>query len=124
MRPRIVDTSLLFAFFDRRDVHHDRARTKMADPGPVMVPNEVLVELMGLMTHRAGRKGAQEALASLRRHPFVELGHETYLDEALAFLDSHSRLSLVDAVAISHAWRLGCDLDTFDERQEAAWRRR
>ena len=124
MRPSVVDTSVLVASVDPKDAHHDEAMQILADVGPTVVPNEVLVETVGLLSHRASRQQARAFAARLRRTPRFELGHESDMDGALRLLDNFPQLSIVDACAVTLAWRLGAELDTFDDAQRAAWKSR
>lgn len=121
MRARVVDTSLLVASVDPQDPHHADALALLAEPGPVVVPNEVLVETLGLMTHRASRQEAQAFLRVLVGTEGIELGHETDMSASLALLANFPSLSIVDACGVTLAWRLGAELDTFDVRQRRAY---
>lgn len=121
MRPRVVDTSLLFAAGDPDDKHHEKARALLAEAGPAVVPNEVLVETLGLMVGRVGRAGARAFQDALVDIDGIELGHETDMDASLTLLQNFPNLSIVDACAVTLAWRLGCDLDTFDDAQRKVW---
>lgn len=121
IRARVVDTSVLVACANRDDARHEQARRLLAEPGAAIVPNEVVVETLGVLTHRLGRREAKKFLQALRETEGVELGHDTDLDAALQVLDQFPALSIVDACGITLAWRLGAQLDTFDHRQGAAW---
>ena len=122
-RARVVDTSVLLAAASAGDVHHEKAMALLSDPGPTVIPNEVLVEAMGRTAKLRDRKAAALLLEELRGAEGIELGHESDLLAAFSIKDLHPSLSIVDAVGIEMAWRLRCDLDTFDEAQKTAWRK-
>lgn len=123
-RARVVDTSVLIAASRPNDPNHAKALQWMSEPGPAVVPNEVVIETLGVVRSHVGREAALQLLLALRGTEGIELGHETELASALALRDAKPGLSLVDAVGITVAWRLGCDLDTLDETQRTVWKRR
>lgn len=121
-RARVVDTSVLLAAVSPSEPQHAQARRWLSEAGPAVVPNEVLIETLGVLRKRHGRGAASAFLHALRTTRGIELGHESSLPRALALLDRQPALSLADAVGIDLAVRLGCALDTFDETQRKAWR--
>lgn len=121
MRPRVVDTSVLYAALNIDQPGHAMAREMLADEGPLVIPGEVAVEVFGVVVAKAGRAQARQALGALRSLHNAEWIHRTDVLEVLAIQEAHPKLSLADAAGISHAWRLGCDLDTFDRAQKAVY---
>lgn len=99
-----VDTSALYALLDRRDPEHDAARrafTDLADAGPLISHNYVVVEAEALVRYRLGSHAARALLGELV--PALDL---IWVDEAThqaavaAYLsDRAPRVSLVDAVS-------------------------
>lgn len=124
MRARVIDTSVLVASLDDDDARKEQAMRIVAEPGPAVVPNEVLVETLGTLKRLQGRSAVRAFQEVLRRTEGVELGHETDMDASLSLMDQFPRLSIVDACAVTLAWRLGADLDTFDEQQKKVWKTR
>ncbi len=114
-RPRIADTSFLYALYDETDAHHAAARVAMARPAPIVVPGEVLTETFGLWAHRLGRAAARVCFDDLCGRANIEISHETDGPDALALRGAHPGLSWVDAVVLSHCRRLGAAVETFDE---------
>lgn len=121
MRPRVVDTSVLYALFDADQPGHGVAKAKMDEDGPIVIPGEIAVELHGVLVAKAGRARAKQGLDALRALRRTEWIHQTDVLGAFDIRQRHAGLSLADAVAVAHAVQLGCDLDTFDQAQRRAW---
>ena len=115
-QPRVADTSCLYAFFNEEDEHHAKARHKVSLPGPLVIPGEVLVETIGLITGKVGRAAATAAQSYLVRLPHAEFSHETDLHAVLAIVKDHPALSIPDATVIWHCRRLPARAATFDAR--------
>ncbi len=118
LRPRVADTSFLFALFVADDTHHAAARDAAGVAGPVVVPSEVLTETIGLLGHRVGRAEAAAVVAAMRAQRAFEFVHATEPQEALSVMDE-TGLSFVDAVVLWHCRRLGIPAQTFDDRLAA-----
>lgn len=121
MRPRVVDTSVLLASVAPDEPHHGDSLRLLAEPGPLVIPNEVLIETLGVITHRNGRPAAKRFLRALEETEGVEMDHASDVREALALCKKRRSLSVVDAVGVVMAWRMGCDLDTWDRLQKRVW---
>ena len=119
---RVVDTSLLYAFFNRADAHHEEARAAFRQPAPVGVPASVLQETLDLIRFRHGKRVALEAYHDLCALPHVRL-LQAPAEKAVADLWSRREaLSHADAGAVVTAWREDADLLTADAKQRAAFR--
>jgi 5'-methylthioadenosine phosphorylase len=70
---RVADTSALYPVFDGDDAHHAQAREDLADPAPVVVPSEILVETINLIEYRFGFSPASTALERLLAKPHVSV---------------------------------------------------
>lgn len=113
----VADTSVLVAFFDRGDPRHGGVVERLRQTGALLVPTEVLVELLGILKTRAGRAASDEALDALMRLPMVVKVTETDPKGAYQLLQRHKGLSFVDAAAVLCALRKGTPLWTLDVHQ-------
>lgn len=112
---RVADTSALYAFFDESDAHHDAAWDAVSEPIPVLVPSEILVETIGLVTLRAGHSAGQEALATLLRLPHVRIDNVVRIEAVRPVYDAaRGKLSLADAYVVQACRALGAKPLTFD----------
>lgn len=113
---RVADTSLLYAFLDADDRHHERARGLMGAPEPVLVPPEILVETVNLVQYRAGFESARQALGSLTDLPHVSVSEPADPNGlAKVFGQGEGDLSLADAVVVQVCRQTGADPMAFDE---------
>lgn len=121
MRARVLDTSILIASVDEDDERKSEALRRVTGPGPAVVPNEVLIETLGTLKRLQGRGAAKQFQDAMRKTEGIEMGHESDMDASLDLLDQFPKLSIVDACAVTLAWRLGAELDTFDDAQRKVW---
>jgi predicted nucleic acid-binding protein len=119
----VADTSFLVAFFDADDARHQASRKALAAARPVVIPVEVLVELLGVLKVKAGRPASLAALDSLLRIPTVEWDERGDVVGAYERMRSEAKLSFVDAAAIQCALRRGARLLSYDEPQVKAFER-
>lgn len=113
----LVDTNVYVGFYNNQDALHERA-TRMLMRGDEFVTTEhVFVEIMNVISRRAGVAAAIEAgkeLLSTDIKLIQPLQHE--FDEAWKMFASQKRLSFTDCVNIVLARSFGCDaIATFDE---------
>jgi predicted nucleic acid-binding protein len=119
-----VDTSALYAFLDRDDRFHDRARATMSElaegASPLVTSNYVLVETTALVHARLGVEAVrafQAVVAVLEVHWIGERLHREGLTALLA--SDQRRLSLVDCISFQLMREVGLDVAfAFDSRFE------
>lgn len=112
---RVADTSALYALFNEADAHHRDARKAVADPEPIALPTEILVETIGVVEYRIGWDAAAAALEDLRRTPHLRLAERVDPDAvARVFLGSGGKLSLADAVVVQTCRALAAKPLAFD----------
>lgn len=113
----VADTSFLVAFFDNRDSRYAEARRLFQDADHVVISTEVLIETLGVIKTKAGRKAADACLAALMA--FESVGWEETCDVMTAYgiYKDHPSLSFTDAVVVQHCQRLRQDVLTFDGKQ-------
>ena len=70
---RIADTSALYAFFSKNDVHHKEAVNEVRNPETILVPSEIWSETISLIDYRQGFDMAVKAGKALLNLPHVEL---------------------------------------------------
>jgi predicted nucleic acid-binding protein len=100
-----VDTSALYAVFDRDDANHSRAKTAWAEwlrGGATLVTNNyVLLETTALLQHRIGMAAVralhQDVVPLLQVDWIAEEQHRAGMEAVLAA--SRKKLSLVDCVS-------------------------
>ena len=119
---RVVDTSVLFAALNADDAHHRAARETLADPEPVHVPTEVLVETVDLVHHRFGKEAAKQAAVRIRALPHVRIADKVDVDGVIAVHAAHRSLSLADAVVVQTGRHLAATVLTFDKKLQRAAR--
>ncbi|MDP2691605.1 MAG: PIN domain-containing protein [bacterium] len=117
----LLDTSFLYAFFQKNDVHHKKAveLAGQKELNAPIIPIEVFEELMTVIT---SRKSSQEAIKT-GNFLFSEESPVEVKEEHTPFekvwqefqqLSPHD-LSYTDCVLITEAKRFGCDVLTFDK---------
>ena len=106
---KVLDSSFIFACFQRHDPRHEKALQELAHPEPKFVPVEVLAETLGVAHRRFAFEFAQAILEGLQQTPHVHFATESRRAEAQRiFLGHGGTLSWVDAAVV--AWCL--ELDT------------
>lgn len=116
----VADTSLLVALFDASDPRHDEARMSLASATPAIVPTEILVETLGVVKVKAGRRAATSVLDGLVRLPNVTWSECCDLQGSLRIYRRFPSLSFPDAVVVQECVVRGADILTFDEGQRRA----
>ncbi len=120
----VLDTSFLYAFFQKEDKHHKKAREIakiIANEELIFIPIEVVEELLTIVTYRESSATAIK-IANILLDPKSAIGivntHEIVFDEAWAIfkkLNPH-KFSFVDCVLISMTINSdGAKLVTFDK---------
>lgn len=113
--PRVVDTSVLYASFDRSDARHARAIRDLAAPDALILPREILTETIALIQRRAGFPAASAALDRLLSLDQVRVADPVPLEGAAAvFREGEGRLSLPDAVVVQTCRLLGATPLAYD----------
>lgn len=100
-----VDTSALYAVFDRDDAHHDRAQKTwvrlLREAGLLFTTNYVLLETSALLQHRLGvaalRAFHEDVLPLVGIEWVTERLHHAAVEAVLAA--ARKKLSLVDCVS-------------------------
>ncbi len=112
---RIAHTSALYALFDGDDKHHDHARGQLADPEPVEVPSEIVVETVNLLEYRFGWDSAKSALRALVGKPHVSIADQVPTAGVVRLFErAEGTLSLAGAVVVQTAQALGAEAWTYD----------
>ena len=114
-----LDTSVLYAAFDRADAHHDRARTVLGALQETVVSDHVLAELWRLVRRRFGQAPAEEIVGEVITsgvalepvnaadvHAALHIGAE-FGDQSFSFVDRTSfavmrRLGLSRVATFDH----------------------
>lgn len=117
---RVADTSLLYAFFNRKDHHHDGAVEALRDPEPIDVPHGVLQETLDLLAYRHGKTAAVDAHDYLLGLPHVAVVEVEHGPALVDLWRGHKRLSYVDAQGVHAARESGADLLSHDKDQHKA----
>jgi predicted nucleic acid-binding protein len=105
--PVLLDTGILYAYYDRSDAWHARARAAIRrDAGALMVPALVIPEVDHLLGHRFGARARHLLYRSLASGDYdvIDLPHDRIarvveIDRQFASLD----LGFVDAALIALA---------------------
>lgn len=112
---RIADTSALYAFLVETDAHHAKAVDAIADPEPIAIPTEILVETIQLLAHRFGwvaGRGALDALLSLAHVGIAE--KVTFEAVRQVHAASKGKLSLADSFVVQTCRAIGAAPLAFD----------
>lgn len=68
----LLDTGILYAYYDRRDAWHERSRELIrSEPGDLIVPSPVIPEVDHLLGHRLGDKSQTLFYASLVKRDYT-----------------------------------------------------
>lgn len=117
----VADTSLLVALFDATDPRQGDARRSLASATPVIIPTEIIVETLGVVKVKAGRRAALSVLDGLVRLPNVTWSECCDFQGSLRIYRRFPSLSFPDAVAVQECIARGAGLLTFDEGQRRAF---
>lgn len=118
----LLDTSFLYAYFQREDVHHKEA-IKLAqhlNEDQVAVPVEILEELLGVITRKISSEEAIKAGSTLI-HPDSPIqilySNEEQFKKTWATFRTRSphRFSFPDCVLLTLANHFGWPVFTFDK---------
>jgi predicted nucleic acid-binding protein len=109
--PVLLDTGILYAYYDRSDGWHARALALVrAETGGLVVPSPVIPEVDHLLGHRLGAKARETFYRGLAEGDYVvaDLPHDRYervaeLNRRFATLD----LGFVDAAVVAIAETTG-----------------
>ena len=118
---RIADTSAIIALFSALDAHHTKAKQAFADPDPILVPTEILVECIHIISRRAGRTAGVRVLQELLALPNVRPSEGVPFEGVRAsFEQSDGRLSLADCFVVQSCIAFGAAPITFDKALKRA----
>jgi len=122
---RVADTSVLYALFSEADRFHRRAREDIADPEPVVVPTEVLVETIDLLAYRFGFPAGRKALDFLVGLPHIGIADKVDVAAVRAVhRGARGRLSLADSFVVQTCLALGAEALAYDQGIVREMRRR
>ena len=122
---RVADTSVLYALFSEADRFHGKAIDDIGDPDPVVVPTEVLVETIDLLTYRFGFGAGREALDFLLGLPHVGIAEKVEVAAVRAIhRGARGRLSLADSFVVQTCLALGAEIVAYDQGIVREMRRR
>ena len=114
---RVADTSVLYALFSDADRFHERAVKDVGDPDPIVVPTEVLVETIDLLTYRFGFHAGRRALEFLLELPHVGLAEKVEVAAVRAVYEAaKGRLSLADSFVVQTCLTLGTGALAYDRQ--------
>jgi len=114
---RVADTSVLYALLSRDDAHHEKAREDVSDPEPIVVPTEILVETVDLVSYRFGKEAGPRALEGLLSLPHVRVAEKVHIDAVQrVYAEAKGRLSLADAFVVQTCRALGARPLSYDDR--------
>lgn len=110
-----LDTSALYAVFDRDDENHEAAGRRwealLAADDRLITHNYVVLELTALLQHRLGMEAARDLVVEILPVCTVQWVSEAIHAQALHYLlaTGKRRLSLTDCVSFEMMRRNGCD---------------
>lgn len=123
--PLLLDTGILYAYYDRKDAWHDAARDLIErESGPLLLPTPVIPEVDHLLGSRLGSRAQSVFYQSLVERDFLAVnlpqeGYERVLDLNRRYKDL--RLGFVDASVLALAEQLGIGrIGTTDRRHFTA----
>ena len=111
----LLDTSALYAVFDRDDENHDAAgrgwEALLATDARLITHNYVILELTALLQHRLGIEAVRDLVVDILPVCAIQWVSEAIHAQALHFLlaTGKRRLSLIDCVSFEMMRRNGCD---------------
>jgi predicted nucleic acid-binding protein len=119
MRQFVVDASVAVKWY-LPESHSDRAEAVLADPGALLAPDHLYLEVAAVLWQRSLRgeidaATAGQILAELRKVP-IELRHTTELVADALALALESGCTLEDSLYLTLAIQVGCPLVTADRR--------
>ncbi len=113
---RVADTSALYPLFDADDAHHEQARNDLANPTPVLIPSEILVETVNLLHYRFGWSPAHSALEALLSKPHTNLAQPVPMAGVQdTYKKAQGDLSLADATVVQTCRVHGATPLSYDE---------
>ena len=110
-----LDTSALYAVFDRDDENHEAASLSwealLAADVLMITHNYVVLELTALLQHRLGMEAVRDLVVEILPVSTVQWVSEAIHAQALHFMlaTGKRRLSLTDCVSFEMMRRNGCD---------------
>lgn len=120
----VVDTSFLYALLVEADPRHVGAMKELARHSGLEIPPAIVAETEMLLRKRSGRGVAIATLEDLlAANPQVGILDADLHPTASRLWKAYGGISYADAHAVAGALLLGSDLVTFDEQQEAVWRK-
>lgn len=116
-----IDSSWLFAFVNREDEHHAKARQDASAPEVMLLNPTILVETLDLVRHRTDRDTSTQVARAIAVVSNIRLVPNPKLPRLLAMMEKRGGMSWHDATAIATALDEGADLRTFDKDQRKAF---
>lgn len=113
----VADTSFLIAFFDLDDPRHSETKKWFANTDHVVVSTEILVETLGVLKSKIGRKAAESAVEILLGIENVGWEENCDLMASYRIYKRRKTGSLMDAMVIHLCNRLDTTPLTYDEKQ-------
>ena len=121
----ILDTSFLFAYFNKKDTNHKKAvlLASELDNYTALLPVEVFEELMTVITYKISSKEAAKVGELLLGHDSpVKLMHSDKKTFDLSWkffqsLEPH-KFSFIDCILITLAKEFQCQIFTFDKKMD------
>jgi len=122
---RVADTSVLYALFSEADRFHRAAVEDVGDPDPIVMPTEVLVETIDLLTYRFGFDAGRSAFDFLVDLPHVGIAEKVEVEAVRAIhRAARGQLSLADSFVVQTCLALGVDALAYDQRIVGQLKRR
>ena len=116
----VLDTSVVLAFMDRRDAHHDMVREWMEAQGEELVTTPLVVaELDHLVLRQGGATAARALREDLSNGAYQLEWWGAAMHETIAIATAHEsmELGMTDASLLALAARIRCTrMATLDER--------
>lgn len=113
---RAADSSALYALVVTEDAHHRRALEAFADPEPIVIPTEILIETIDLLQYRFGWTRARAALDDILALPHVSLADKVRIEPVRTLhADAKGKFSLADAFVVQTCRATGAVPLSYDE---------
>lgn len=125
----LVDSSVWIAFFDKDDVHYNKAKAlfDLVAPATLLLTDYVVQEIITIFLYRDQKILLDELMITLERPDIEIISVENYfLKQTIRFADEHEykpKISLTDWLLLFLAKELGFNLLTFDKQLANATKR-
>ena len=117
----LIDTSVLYAFYDTNDSCYERAKQELSKlhPDKILIPSDVMKELITLLSLRKGGKIAKMIYMELESKDVTIYNLETleFLEFMHFFLEKpDNNLSMADLQLLFLSQKHGFRIITFDKK--------